>query len=113
MPNNRPFSNRWYILAVAAVTNALAFAAPTMCMPVLFKEISEELGLNLVEIGTIWGMISLGSFLILLIGGMLGDRFGLKRSLTFACFAAGLVGALRGLSYDFISLAVTAFLLKS
>ena len=70
MPDNSQSSNKWYVLAVAALTNAFAFAAPTMCMPVLFKEISAELSLDLVQVGTIWGMVSLGSVLILLISGI-------------------------------------------
>jgi predicted MFS family arabinose efflux permease len=103
-------TKRWYVLILASVILALCLGAPTMCMPVLFKEISAELGLDLVEVGTIWGVVSLGGFLMLLIGGMLGDRFGLKRIITFAILCSGLASALRGISYDFISLAATAFL---
>jgi cyanate permease len=79
-------------------------------MPVLFKEISDELGLNLVQVGTIWGMVFLAGLPIFLIAGMLGDRFGLKRIIIFSCFSVGIAGALRGLSSGFISLAATAFL---
>ena len=50
---------RWYILAIATLTFALASSAPRMCMPVLFKEISEDLGLDLVQVGTVWGMNAL------------------------------------------------------
>jgi cyanate permease len=79
-------------------------------MPVLFKEILDELGLNLVQVGTIWGMVFLAGLPIFLIGGMLGDRFGLKRIIIFTCFSVGIAGALRGLSSGFISLAATSFL---
>ena len=34
---------RWYILILAALTNTLASAIPSMCLPVLFKEISNDL----------------------------------------------------------------------
>jgi predicted MFS family arabinose efflux permease len=102
-------TSRWYVLILAAVTSAFGLSAPIMCMPVLFKEISQELGLNLVQVGTIWGMFSLGGLVILIIGGMLGDRFGLKRIIPFALFFTGLAGASRGLSHDFISLVATVF----
>jgi cyanate permease len=95
---------------LTALTLALGYAAPLMCMPVLFKEISDELGLNLVQVGTIWGMVFLAGLPIFLIAGMLGDRFGLKRIIIFSCFSVGIAGALRGLSSGFISLAATAFL---
>jgi MFS family permease len=110
LPNNNQGSNKWYTLILSAIIIGLGFALPTMCMPVLFKEISEELGLNLVQIGTVWGMISLAGLLTSFMGGVLGDRFGLKRIITFACFSTGLAGALRGLSNDFISLVATSFL---
>jgi ACS family glucarate transporter-like MFS transporter len=110
LPHNTQPSNRWYVLILASLTLALGYAAPLMCMPVLFKEILDELGLNLVQVGTIWGMVFLAGLPIFLIGGMLGDRFGLKRIIVFSCFFIGIAGALRGLSSDFISLAATAFL---
>lgn len=59
---------RWYVLALAALTHTLVIGMPTMALSVLFKEISENLGLNLVQIGTVWGMstggISLLSYLL-------------------------------------------------
>lgn len=79
-------------------------------MPVLFKEISDDLGLSLIQIGTIWGMASLSGMFVSLPGGLLGDRFGVKRTIVVACFVAGLAGALRGLSDGFVSLAATMFL---
>lgn len=110
MPNSNQASNRWYVLILSTFAIGLGFALPTMCMPVLFKEISEELGLNLVELGAVWGMISLAGLLTCLPGGMLGDRFGLKRIVTLACFLTGLTGALRGLANDFVSLAAISFI---
>lgn len=88
----------------------MGYAAPLMCMPVLFKEISEELTLNLVQLGTVWGMVFLAGLPMFLIGGMLGDRIGLKRIITLCLFSIGIAGAIRGLSSDFVSLAATSFL---
>ncbi len=101
---------KWYILTLATLTHTFAVAMPWMSLPVLFKEISKDLDLSLVQIGTVWGMIPLAGMFIVLIGGLLGDRFGVKRILSTFCFLAGLAGALRGLSGSFISLTATMFL---
>lgn len=44
-------------------------------MPVLFKEISDDLGLSVAQIGTIWGLDPLAGVFIGLPGGLLADRF--------------------------------------
>ena len=101
---------RWYILALACLSVALVSGAGRMCMPVLFKEISLKLNLNLVSIGTVWGMDPLAGIFIGLLSGLFADRFGVKRTMLFICIGAGVFGALRGFSVNFITLAVTMFL---
>ncbi|MBI5304165.1 MAG: MFS transporter [Chloroflexi bacterium] len=102
---------RWYILGLAALTNAFVAAMPTICLTVLFKEIASELNLDLVQVGLIWGIGALPSVLALLAWGALGDRLGPKRILTIGCVLIGALGALRGAAFDFNSLlaAVLAF----
>lgn len=101
---------RWYILALTAISGTFVAAIPFSCMPVLFEEISQDLGLNLVQIGTIWGITSLAGVFISLIGGLLSDRFGMKSVLTISCLLVGITGALRGLSDSFFTLTLTVFL---
>ncbi|HEX7475226.1 MAG TPA: MFS transporter [Dehalococcoidales bacterium] len=81
-----------------------------LCMPVLFKEISTDLNLSVVSLGTIWGMDPLAGIFVGVIGGALADRFGMKRTLGVICILAGLFSALRGLSTGFWSLAASMFL---
>jgi MFS transporter, NNP family, nitrate/nitrite transporter len=81
-----------------------------LCMPVLFKEISLDLNLNLVSIGLIWGIDPLAGIFLGLPGGLLVDRFGLKRTLTVICILGGVFSACRGFSFNFITLAATTFL---
>lgn len=102
-------SYRWRILILAALTMALTVAVPSMCMPVLFAEISEDLGLTRPEIGLVWGISALPGILIALVGGSIGDRFGPKPVLIGACLLSGAAGALRGLSTSFITLIATVF----
>ena len=99
---------KWYILTLAALTFTTAVAIPIMSMPVLFDEISKELGLSLVQVGWVWGISALTGILTGLISGMLGDRFGTKRILAVCCILGGMTGALRGLSSDYMTLVVTS-----
>jgi sugar phosphate permease len=101
---------RWYILTLAMLTYGATAGAERMCMPVLFKEISVDLGLSMVAIGTIWGMDPLAGVFVGLPGGLLADRFGVKRTLVVICILCGVFGALRGLSDNFASMAATMFL---
>lgn len=101
---------RWYILTLSALTFTFTYAIPTMSLPVLFKEIAEDLNLNLFQLGTVWGMAPLAGALVVFIGGALGDRFGVKRVLVISCLLAGLAGALRGLSGSFTTLVAAMFL---
>ncbi|MFC2011314.1 MFS transporter, partial [Chloroflexota bacterium] len=110
MLRNNGSNYRWFILALSSITSTFAVAMPWMSMTVLFKEISEELSLNLVQVGTIWGILPLSGILVAQIGGMLGDRFGAKNVLGVTCLLAGLVSASRGLPDSFIPLAAIMFL---
>ncbi len=101
---------KWYILGLSAATFIFGIAMPMMSMPVLFKQISEDLDLTLVQVGSIWGMTGLAGIFVTLIGGLLSDRLGVKRVLTFACLLAGITGASRGFSNSFASLMLTTFL---
>jgi ACS family hexuronate transporter-like MFS transporter len=102
--------NKWYMLGLAALTGTCCMAMPNMCMPVLFKEISNDLGLSLVDIGVVWGIAPLAGIITVFIGGLLADRYGSKRVLSIVCVLAGVVSALRGVSWDLTSLAATTFL---
>ncbi|MCK4863400.1 MAG: MFS transporter [Dehalococcoidales bacterium] len=92
------------------MTGAFVAAVPFSCMPVLFKEISEDLGLNLVQIGAIWGIASFAGIFVSLIAGVLTDKFGVKLILSVSCILVGITGALRGLSDSFFTLAFTVFI---
>jgi MFS family permease len=98
------------VLALAAATFAFVVAFSQICVSVLFKEISEDLGLNLVQVGVVWGIPPLAAIFIVLLGGLLADRYGARRTMGIACLMAGVAGALRGISGGFISLTFITFL---
>lgn len=100
----------WFIITLGGMTNLFAIGIPIMCMPVFFGQISWELDLNLVQIGAIWGMGGLASTIMSPFGGLIGDRFGTKRTIMIGCLLIGMIGAGRGMSTTFFSLAATMFL---
>ncbi|MDD5338931.1 MAG: MFS transporter [Dehalococcoidales bacterium] len=101
---------RWYILFLSMLAYAVIAGSARMCMPVLFKEIGDNLSLDVVALGTVWGMDPLAGVFVGLPSGLLADRFGTKRTIAFLCIMAGFLGALRGFSTNFLSLAATMFL---
>jgi MFS family permease len=101
---------RWVVLALGAATFTFVVAMPNMCMPVLFKEISEDLGLSLVQIGVIWGIGALSGIFSSLIGGTIGDRFGARRTIMVASILLAIAGALRGLAVDYTTMLLTVLL---
>ena len=104
-------TEKWRILGLSTLTNALVAAAPAMCMPVLFEEISADLNLDLVQVGIVWGISALPGIFTGLVGGAYGDRIGPKRILLFGCLLSGLFGILRALAEDFLTLAAGMFLM--
>ncbi len=103
-------SYKWLVLAISTFTFTFVVAVPQMSLPVLFDEISAELGLSLVQVGWIWGIGSVLGILVGLIGGPVGDRFGPRRTLAVACLILGIAGAARGLSNGFTMLALTTLI---
>jgi len=102
---------KWYILSLVVLTNMLVIAIPTMGMSVLAKEISQDLGLNLVQVGFIWGVGSLPAVLTSLLGGAIGDKVGPKRVLIVSTLLAGILGGARGLATDFAEMIIIVVLL--
>jgi sugar phosphate permease len=101
---------RWYILALTMLTYAVVVGSERMALPVLFKEISVDLNLSLASIGTIWGMDPLAGIFTSLPGGLLVDRFGLKKTVTVIAILAGVFCALRGFSSSLLTFALLMFL---
>ncbi len=96
------------MLILCALTPLAVVTLPNMSLPPLFASISQDLGLSLVEIGTIWGVGSFAGIFFALIGGTLGDRFGTRTTLFAACFMTGVLGLTRSFAVDFVTLLLAA-----
>ncbi len=105
---NNPY--KWYILALVVLTNLFVIAIPAMGISVLSKEISDDLRLNLVQLGIIWGAGALPGIVTSVLGGMIGDRVGPKRVLIAGSLIGGMLGMARGWAFDFVSLTILMIL---
>lgn len=101
---------RLYVLILAALTFTFTVAMQQVCMSVLFKEIAEDLGMSLVQVGIVWGTPAFAGLLVVFFAGLLSDRFGAPRVMGIACILAGILGALRGTTDSFLSLTLVTFL---
>lgn len=110
MPPTPNTATRFWMMVLMILTGTFVAAMPMSCMPALFKEIADDLGLSLVQVGTIWGIGSLAGIFVSLAAGVLADRFGTRRIIVVFCVLAGITGAARGLSGSFIVLLLTVFL---
>lgn len=99
------------MLALCALTPLLVITLPNMSLPPLFATISQDIGLSLVEMGTIWGMMAFTGIFFALIGGTLGDRFGTRATLFLACLMTGIVGLTRSFAVDFTTLLIASLVL--
>lgn len=102
---------KWYLLFLVVLTNMLVMAIPAMGMSVLAKEISQDLHLNLVQVGIVWGVGALPGIVTGLLGGAIGDKIGPKRIMIVGSLLTGLMGAARGLAVDFTTMVVIVLVL--
>jgi len=102
---------RWVILALCALTPMIVLTLPNMSVPPLFATISDDIGLSLVEMGSIWGVKPFAGIFFAFIGGTLGDRFGSRTTLFFICFTSGLAGIARAFAVDFVTLLLASLAL--
>jgi MFS family permease len=110
MPATPGTRTRWWMMALMVLTGTFVAAMPMSCMPVLFKEIADDLGLSLVQVGSVWGIASLAGIFVSLLAGVLADRFGTRRIIVVFCLLTGLTGALRGVAGSFGVLLAIVFL---
>ena len=108
--NSTNSNYRWMILALVVLTSTFVVAAPIMSLPVLFREIANDLDMNLVQVGFVVTIISLTGLFMSLIGGALGDRFGPRLMLIAACLLTGITGALRGFADSYPTFLFTTLL---
>ena len=101
---------RWVMLALCTLTPTFVITLPNLSLPPMFATISQDLGLSLVQIGTVWGIVSFSGIFFALIGGTLGDRFGSRSTLFATCLLTGVFGLARSFAIDFNTLLLASLL---
>lgn len=102
--------NKWFIVLMANLVFIGAVGMPFTAMPVLFSSVTRELRLTLAHVGMIWGALPLGVALCSILGGLLGDRFDLRKVIGIGCFGIALTSGLRGACGDPVTLTILMFL---
>ena len=100
---------RWLILLLTALTGAVVIGVPAVSLAVLFKEISGDLHLTLVQMGWLWSIGSLPAVFTSPLSGALSDRFGPKRVMIAGILLVSLTAGLRGLAQSFPALLLIIF----
>lgn len=108
--NSKKSVNRWIILILGGLTNAVVVALQTMSLSVLIPEITVEFNLSVTQAGLLWGIASFPMIFSSFLAGTLIDRLGGKRIMIASCLLLGLVGALRGFSPNYPILLITTLL---
>jgi MFS transporter, ACS family, hexuronate transporter len=103
-------SYRWWVLVNTFLIFAIAFGMGWTYIVMLVPPILQELGLNIADWGTLWSAISFGTVLFAIIGGVLGDRFGIRLTVGLGVFCMGGFLVLRGTASSFATLYVWMFL---
>ncbi|HEV8711937.1 MAG TPA: MFS transporter [Candidatus Binatia bacterium] len=103
-------SYRWWVLINTFLIFAVAFGMGWTYIVMLVPPILQELGLNIADWGTLWSAISLGTVLFAIIGGVLGDRFGIRLTVGLGVFFMGGFLAVRGTASSFATLYAWMFL---
>ncbi|MFC2059277.1 CynX/NimT family MFS transporter [Chloroflexota bacterium] len=101
---------RWAMLFLLMLVSLSVTGICMAVMPALFDEIRKELGITHGQIGIIWGSTALGTLLTSLVGGTLGDRYGVKRVIGLGIIAASITCALRAILPSFGGLTLSMIL---
>ena len=102
--------NKWFVVLMANLVFIGVVGMPFTAMPVLFSSVTRELQLSLAYVGMIWGALPLGMALCSILGGLLGDRFDLRKVIGFGSFVIALASGLRGVSGGPVTLIIFMFL---
>jgi nitrate/nitrite transporter NarK len=103
---NEQVAYRWWVLTNAFLIFVTAFGMGWTYIVMLVSPVLQELELEMSDWGTLWSAISLGTVLFAIIGGVLGDRFGIRLSVGLGTIFMGVFLLLRGTATSFSSLYV-------
>lgn len=95
-PYGRPGDIRWRILALIIAASFISYLLRTN-LSVLGDSMIDDLGLTEMHLGMVFSAFAAGYALFQIPGGILGDRFGSRRTITGIAIAWGLLTVVTGL----------------
>ena len=110
MNDSERSAKRWLVLANSALVFVVAVGYGQMHAATEANDILAELQLSLADWGALWSAISFGALVTSVLGGVLGDRFGVRRVICVGVLVMGCTLVLRGTATDFAQLYLWMFL---
>ena len=110
MNDAQPNAMRWLVLANSALVFVVAVGYGQMHAATEANDILAELQLSLADWGALWSAISFGALVTSILGGVLGDRFGVRWVICVGLVVMGGALVLRGTATDFAQLYLWMFL---
>ena len=110
MNDSEHSAKRWLVLANSALVFVVAVGYGQMHVTTEANDILAELQLSVDEWGWLWSAISFGALVTSILGGVWGDRFGVRRVISVGLVVMGGTLVLRGTAMDFAQLYLWMFL---
>ncbi len=101
---------RWWVLVNTFLIFTVAFGMGWTYIVMLVSAVLQDLSLTIEDWGALWSAISFGTVLCALIGGVLGDRFGIRLTVGFGVLFMGLFLTLRASATSFSTFYTWMFL---
>ncbi|MGE0821441.1 MAG: nitrate/nitrite transporter [Candidatus Binatia bacterium] len=101
---------RWWVLANTFLIFTIAFGMGWTYIVMLVAQVLQDLQLAMSDWGALWAAISFGTVLFAIIGGALGDRFGVRLTVGTGTFFMGSFLLFRATATSFGSLYLWMFL---
>ncbi len=101
---------RWWVLLNTFLVFSIAFGMGWTYIVMVAAEVIMDLNLTLMDWGTLWSAVSLGALVFAIIGGALGDRFGVRPIAGLGIVLMGSLLLLRATATDFASMYTWMFL---
>ena len=101
---------RWWVLAASVLVFTFTFGMGWTYIVMVVPQVRADLGLSLADWGSLWSAIAFGTTLAAIVGGVLGDRFGIRRIVGLGVVLMGTALVLRATATGFLSMYVWMFL---
>lgn len=101
MTDTQSPSYRWVVLANSVLVFVVAFGFGWTYIVTVVSQVLADLHLSQASWGLLWSAISLGTLATAIVGGILGDRFGVRRIVGLGVVLMGITLALRGTATSF------------